>query len=326
MFGFTWEQVTEIASAAEVGGFRSLWFSDHLFFGDRVPIDCLETWSTLAAIAARTERIRLGTMVTCQAYRNPAMLAKIAATVDRICAGRLDFGLGAGWKANEHFAYGYEFPPPEVRVDRLVETLEICTRMWDTELPTFHGKHHHIEEAVSLPKPVQRPLPIWIGGRRPRVMRIAAKWASAFNWLPETGFPPAVDVGPAMRELDDVCRAVGREPGSLRRSVMVFVIVARTAAEVDALVGEQALAQPVRSWSASGSGRGGSDGYKSAREWLNSRPWLIAGTPDEVRDRLKEYAAAGIQHLSIRFAHGHETAMTALIATEVLAALQPSGS
>jgi len=136
-FGFKVEDVLAIALDAERVGFNRLWVSDHLFLDpNAVKTDCLEAWTLLAALAVRTERIRIGPMVTAQSYRNPALLAKIAAGVDVMSKGRLDFGLGAGWKDVEYRAYGYEFPEAPTRVTQMYETLEICTRMWNDERAT----------------------------------------------------------------------------------------------------------------------------------------------------------------------------------------------
>src|SRR5712691_6028541 len=180
--GFKFDDILGIANEAEAAGFTRLWVSDHLFLGpDAVATDCLEVWTLLAALAVRTERIRIGPMVSSQSYRNPALLAKIAAGVDQMSRGRLDFGVGAGWKELEYRAYGYEFPDAATRVTQMIETLEICTRMWKDERATYHGKHYRIDEALCAPKPLQRPLPIWIGGSKPRVMRAAARYGHAFN-------------------------------------------------------------------------------------------------------------------------------------------------
>ena len=181
-FGFSYADVLGIAREAETAGFRALWVSDHLFLGaDAVATDCLEAWTLLAALAVDTKKIRIGPMVTAQSYRNPALLAKIAAGVDQMSGGRVEFGVGAGWKEVEYKAYGYEFPDAPTRVTQLVETLEICTQLWTKDKATYRGKHYRIEDAVSSPKPVQKPFPIWIGGTKPRVMRIAAKYAQWFN-------------------------------------------------------------------------------------------------------------------------------------------------
>ena len=320
MFGFTWDDIREMAHAAETGRFTSVWLSDHLFLGERTSVDCLDTWSTLCAIAVLTKTIRLGAMVTCQRYRSPALLAKIAATVDRISGGRLDFGVGAGWKADEHTAYGYDFALPSARVDQLVETLEICTRMWTKERATYAGRYYRVEDAPCSPKPLQRPLPIWIGGGKPRILRVAVRWAHALNLL-HAGFPSARDVAPVMRELDALCRSSGRDPRALRRSTLLFVMVARTRRELDDIVGEQARSHgPVVSWRASGSGASGD--LTTPKEWLAARPGVIAGTPDEVGEALKEYSSAGIDHVGVRFAHPHEREMLGLFARDVLPGLR----
>src|SRR2546421_374603 len=151
-FGFKFEDVLAIALDAERAGFTRLWASDHLFLDpDAVNTDCLEAWTLLAALAVRTERIRIGTMVTSQSYRNPALLAKMAAGVDVMSRGRLDVGLGAGWKEIEYRAYGYEFPDAPTRVTQLIETLEICTRMWREDRAPYHGKDYRIDDATSSP-------------------------------------------------------------------------------------------------------------------------------------------------------------------------------
>jgi len=305
-FGFTWPDILAISRDAEAGGFRTVWLSDHLFLNkDSVATDCLEAWTGLAALAVSTSRIRLGAMVTCVSYRSPSLLAKIAAGVDQMSGGRLEFGIGAGWKEVEYRAYGYEFAPPKIRVDQLAEALEICTRMWTQERATYHGKHYRIDDALSSPKPVQQPLPIWIGGRKPRILRLAAKWAHAFNWLPDTGFPTAAQVRPAMRELDDVCRAAGRDPASLKRGVFLYAVIAATRAEIDTIVAEVAGRTKV-----------------APKEWLAARPGAIVGTPDELRDRFKEYAAAGTQDANVMFPYRYERQMVQLFGAEVLPALR----
>src|SRR6266849_6912931 len=130
-FGFSYADVVAIAREGENSHFRALWVSDHLFLGpDAVATEGLDAWTLLAALAVDTKTIRIGPMVTSQSYRNPALLAKIAAGVDQMSGGRLEFGVGAGWKSVEYKAYGYDFPEDGVRVTQLVETLEICTRLW----------------------------------------------------------------------------------------------------------------------------------------------------------------------------------------------------
>ena len=182
--GWSYSQLQDLARAAEKSGFASFWVSDHFFGGPGGTPDrnCLEAWTLLAALARDTTTIRLGVLVAAVQYRNPALQAKMAASVDHISGGRLEFGVGAGWKEDEYRAYGYDFPSPGDRVDQLREGLEITRRLWQDDRATYHGKHYRIDDAVCAPKPTQRPRPpIWIGGAGPRVMRLAASYADGFD-------------------------------------------------------------------------------------------------------------------------------------------------
>jgi alkanesulfonate monooxygenase SsuD/methylene tetrahydromethanopterin reductase-like flavin-dependent oxidoreductase (luciferase family) len=297
-FGFKFEDILAIANDARAAGFTRVWLSDHLFNdANAVTTDCLEAWSALAALAVRTEGIRIGAMVTCQSYRNPALLAKIAAGVDVMSGGRLEFGVGAGWKEIEYKAYGYPFPDGPTRVTQLIETLEICTRMWKEGRATFHGKHYRIDGALCSPKPKQKPLPIWIGGSKPRVMRTAARFASAFNF--NLGTSAKTDsLKAAMREVDEICKAIGREPSTLLRSSFLMSTVGSTPARSDALLKEFAAQQ----------------GTDPARI-VEQRPGLLRETPERVLGRLREYAALGIAHANIMFQpYGSEREQIAALA------------
>jgi len=215
--GHPYAELRDFAREAERVGIESFWVSDH-FFGGPVGVpdrDCLEAWTLLAALARDTERIRLGVMVTAAQYRNPALLAKIVAGVDQMSAGRVEFGIGAGWKAEEYRAYGYEFPPAGARVEQLKDALEICRRLWTSDRATYHGKHYRIDDAVCAPKPAQRPHPpIWVGGSGPRVMRLAARYADGFD-LGRRG-PAGVplseeEMTSALAEVRKVCADSGRD-------------------------------------------------------------------------------------------------------------------
>ena len=177
-------------------------------------------WTLVAALARDTERIRLGTLVTAVQYRNPALLAKIAAGIDQISGGRLELGLGAGWKEDEYRAYGYEFPPAGARVEQLRDALEITTRLWRDDRATYAGKHYGVADAVCSPKPLQRPRPpIWVGGARPRVMRLAARYADGFD-LGRRGADgrelTAEEMAAAFAELDRAERNAKRERRLMR--------------------------------------------------------------------------------------------------------------
>ena len=283
-FGFTFDDVVAIANDARAAGFTRLWVSDHLFNdADAETTDCLEAWSLLAALAVKTEGIRIGAMVTCQSYRNPALLAKIAADVDVISGGRLEFGVGAGWKDIEYRAYGYPFPDGPTRVTQLIETLEICTRMWREKRATFHGKHYRIDDALCSPKPTQKPLPIWIGGSKPRIMRAAARYASAFNFNLGTSAQTET-LKTAMHQMDEICRGAQRDPSTLLRSSFLMSTVGSTSARSEALLNEFAKQQGT-----------------TPAKILDERPGLLKETPERALGRLREYAALGIAHANIMF-------------------------
>lgn len=302
-FGFTYEDIVAIGRAGEQAGFSRLWLSDHLFLNaDAVRTDCLEAWTALAALARDLRTIRVGAMVTCQSYRNPALLAKIAAGVDHMSGGRLEFGVGAGWKDVEYKAYGYPFPEPAVRVDELVDTLEICTRMWTEDKASYAGKRYAITDALCAPKPVQSPLPIWIGGSKPRIFRIAAKYAHWMNHTAGDMTPSGVRV--RQEALDAACRDRKRDPKTLKRSAFLTLIVGATARDVEALVEDAAARAKL-----------------TPGQWRAARPAAIVGTPAEAVARLREYAAIGIDHVNALFPYTHEREMVDLLGREAVAAL-----
>lgn len=301
-FGYHYDDVAAIARACEAGGLSRVWLSDHLFLdADSVATDCLEAWTLLAALARDTTTIRLGLMVGCQSYRNPALLAKIAAGVDQLSGGRLEFGVGAGWKELEYRAYGYAFPEPKVRVDELVDTLEICTRMWTEEKATYAGKRYQVTDAPCAPKPRQTPLPIWIGGTKPRIMRTAARYATWFNFNLAGGRMTPEAIREQMEALDAACAAVKRDPQTLHRSAFIGIFVGADAAAVDGLVAEAAAKAKL-----------------TPAEWRAARPGAIVGTPDVVAARLREYANAGIEHVNALFPYRRELEMVDLLGRHVL--------
>ena len=220
--GWSYTGICDLAQRAEKSGFASFWVSDHFFGGPGGTPDrnCLEAWTLLAALARDTTKIRLGVLVAAVQYRNPALQAKMAASVDHISDGRLEFGVGAGWKEDEYRAYGYDFPSPGDRVDQLREGIEITERLWKDDRATFHGKHYRIDDAVCAPKPTQRPRPpIWVGGEGPRVMRLAARYADGFD-LGKHGTGGAdltnEEIAAAFKELGSMEVAAKREKPLLR--------------------------------------------------------------------------------------------------------------
>ena len=212
----------EEVRAAEDAGWYGVWLADHYMpnTGDTTPArgDVYECWGLLPALAAVTDRVRIGTLVSPTSVHHPALLAKRAATIDRLSAGRMVLGLGAGWQINEHHAYGIELEPPGKRVSRFEEAIQIVRSMLSEESTTFHGACYDITDAPCDPKPVQSPLPLLVGTRSPRMLRITARYASEWNtW----GTPE--QAGDHRAALVETCDKVGRDPATMRTSVNAMV-------------------------------------------------------------------------------------------------------
>ena len=217
-------QVYDEFQMAEDLGFDHAWLVDHLVDTDGPPSNpMLEAWTLLAALAERTSRIRLGVLVTSNTFRHPAVLLKAAVTVDHINGGRLNLGLGAGWHVDEHRRYGIELPEPPKRIDRFAEAVELICLLMAQDRTSFAGRHYRTDDAPLEPRPVQTPrIPIVIAAHRPRMLRLAARFADqwdTFAALPGTA-TDGVETALAdrIRALDDACRAIGRDPAEIRRS------------------------------------------------------------------------------------------------------------
>ncbi|HZO74610.1 MAG TPA: LLM class flavin-dependent oxidoreductase [Ktedonobacteraceae bacterium] len=206
----TYMAAIEKGLALVTGHFDSGWFVDHTQFGAN-PL--LEGWTMLTYMAARHPQLDFGHAVLCQSFRNPALLAKMAATFQFLSGGRFIFGIGAGWKEDEYRAYGYDFPSAGTRVEELEETLQIVKALWHDEQGTVRGKHYQAIEAYCEPKPDPIP-PIMIGGAKPRMLRLIARHADWWNvsWTGIEKFRQEV------KECEQACAAVGRDPATLRRT------------------------------------------------------------------------------------------------------------
>ena len=260
-----------LAQAAERAGFHSLWVYDHL---DDYPStehpEVLEVFTLLGLLAGWTERIRLGSLVLCDGYRNPALTAKMAATLDVLSGGRLEFGYGAGWHESETRAYGYDFPSPATRIARMEEGLTIIRGLWSGAPTTFAGAHHRVADAKCRPRPIQQPHPpITVGGGGEKLLlRAVARHADIWNYFP---IPlPAYEHKRAV--LHAHCAALGRDPATLDQSLMVPLVTARREKEV-------------RDQLEAARRRGGTFAYDDQ---------LVQGTPDIVVPRLLDYARRGV--------------------------------
>ena len=218
---FSYSELESFWLTADDLGFEAIWNYDHFYGLVDNAKPTLEGWTTLAAMAAVTRHARVGCMVTGVTYRNPAILAKMAVTVDHISGGRLDFGIGAGWHEDEHRGYGIEFPSPGTRVAMLDEALTVIRRLWTEDSVTHSGRFFTLADALCEPKPVQRPHPpIIVGGSQPKMLRVIARHADEWNMPSHEG--PA-EWGEANAALDEACAEVGRDPGEVRRAVQLFL-------------------------------------------------------------------------------------------------------
>jgi len=212
-----WSRTVELARQAEALGFESLWVFDH-FTTVPKPTDeiTLESFSQLSALAMVTEQVRLGHMVICTAFRNPALTAKLASTIDVISGGRFEIGIGAGWKEDEWLAYGYGFPPIGERISTLEEHLEVITRMVAPGRATYEGKRVHVRGAINEPRGIQEKIPLIVGGNgRQRTAGLAVRFADELNFVFKS---PAWAVE-RMAEVRARCETAGRDPASLRFSM-----------------------------------------------------------------------------------------------------------
>jgi F420-dependent oxidoreductase-like protein len=295
--GVTWEQWLALAGACEEHGLEGLFRSDHYesVMGMRER-GSLDAWATVAALAARTSRIRLGTLVSPATFRHPSVLAKMVATVDHVSGGRAELGLGAGWHEGEHRAYGFEFPSTPIRMERLAEQLEIVTRSWTEDDVEFQGRHYQVQDLRALPKPVQRPRPTLLvgGGAGPRSLALAARFADEYN----TVGVPLEELPERHGKLLDAWREAGRDPEEARLSLMTACVVGRDRAEVTERIG--------RVLAAIGS-------HDSVAEVVDARPNWLLGTVDEVAERLRGLEAAGVGRVMLQHLDHADTEMVAVL-------------
>jgi F420-dependent oxidoreductase-like protein len=276
-------------------GYDSVWLDDHLML-QKTPI--LECWTTLSALSSVTERIRLGTMVTCNSFRKPSLLAKMASTLDNLSNGRLELGIGAGVQKKEHLAYGYSFPTSKVRIERLAEAVEIVKKMWTEEKANYSGKHYTIQDAVCEPKPLQKPHPpITIGGGGEKLtMRVAAQHADRFDW----GYVSSLELYKRKLELlKEHCEAVGRSFQEIEKSCWLSgrIFVGKNIKEVEENV-VQRLPEGI-----------------SLEDFVQTS---LVGTPEDCLNQVRNYANLGVTNFMLPFGDFPDLNGLRLFAEEVV--------
>jgi F420-dependent oxidoreductase-like protein len=264
-----WATAAAIAVRAEELGYDSIWVYDHVHNVPQPANEAVfECWTTIAAISQLTTRVRLGQMVGCNSYRNPALLAKITSTVDVVSGGRLDWGIGAGWYENEYHGYGYEFAPPNVRIGMLKEAVEIVRSLWTEAETNYDGTYYHLYRAQADPKPLQQPHPpIWIGGGGEQLtLRVVATHADCSN------FGGAPEQWAHKREvLQGHCRALGRDEDSIRKTWSPEVFIRSTDEEINEAGSRSLWGEPVERW----------------------REGNLVGTPEQVAEKIETYIDLG---------------------------------
>ncbi|TKV61941.1 LLM class F420-dependent oxidoreductase [Nakamurella flava] len=304
-----WATMSRLAQRADAGPWASIWVYDH-FHTVPAPSDeaTHEAWTLMAAFAASTSRVRLGQMCTCMAYRNPAYLAKVAATVDIVSGGRTEMGIGAGWYEHEWRAYGYGFPPARERLRALDEGVQIMRQAWSTGTATLDGKIYQVDGAIVRPRPLQEGgIPLWIAGGGEKVtLKIAAKYAQYTNFDgTQEGFAAKSAI------LADHCREVGTDFGAITRSANYNIAIGETEKDVaDRLAWFNdkitRLCGPER----------------AAREMAAFENLPGVGTPEQIVEKLRALGAQGMTYAITYFPElAYDTSGLELFEREVVPAL-----
>jgi F420-dependent oxidoreductase-like protein len=296
----TWPQWQALAAACEEHGVPALFRSDHYLPLDEHPErGVLDAWATVIALAATTTTLRLGTLVSPATFRHPSVLAKMAVTADHVSGGRIELGLGAGWHAGEHAAYGLPFASTKERMDVFAEQLEIIRGLWGAGTFAFEGEHYRLEGVDAQPTPVQDPMPLIVGGAgKPRSVRLAARFASEYN----TPFPSVDEVRTRKAAVTDAWYAEGRDPGTLRFSVMTGAVLGRDAAEVR--------------------DRAARVGAKTDQPDFTPPDTWVSGTVDEAASQLRALADAGVDRAMLQLLLHDDLDQVALIGRELAEAVR----
>jgi F420-dependent oxidoreductase-like protein len=272
--GVTWPEWVALAAAVEQSGLEGLFRSDHYTSFHATPGAALDAWATLAALAAATDHLRLGTLVSPATFRHPSELARVVATVDHISGGRVEVGIGAGWFEGEHRQNGFPFPPLRERFERFAEYVEVVVRTWEEGPFDFEGKYFTLESQRALPLPVQSPHPpVILGGQgRPRSLALAARWAQEYN----VAFLGIEAVKEMRARLDEACAEAGRDPATLPLTLMTLV-----ATGPDEATSQRRLSAAVERFRGPGER-------------------CLVGTFNQIGELLAEYEAAGVARVYLQ--------------------------
>ena len=306
--GVTWDGWKRLARLAEEHGLEGLFRSDHYTAIIRPDADALDAWATLAGLAASTERIRLGTLVSPATFRHPSVLARMAVTVDHISGGRVDVGMGSGWYEREHEAHGFPFLDGRRRFELFAEQIEVVVRSWTADRFDHDGREYRLGDQLALPRPLQQPHPpLVLGGTvKRRFAALAARYATEVNTLGA----PNDDLRERKAALDRACSESGRDPASLGYSVMTACFLGETHADVVARV-RRFLAI-----------RGGDTKTEPETLIAERRDRWLVGTVDEVADRVGELSDLGVTRVFLQHLNHDDDDMVALIGERLVPLLR----
>ncbi len=303
-FGYTKENIDKLASAIETSKFDTIWVSDHMFFDKQaVEKSAFDALTVMTYLLSKYQQLRVGSLVFCNSYRHPSIMAKKITSLDNLSEGRLEVGYGAGWKEVEYQAYGIPFPSVKTRLEQLEEGLQIFLKLWGSdEKASFEGKHYSLHEALCYPKPFQKPHPrIWIGSMTggKKMLQIAAKYGDGINlaWAFSVS-----KLGRIFSQLDEYTSELGKQP--LRRSVGFWVQVYSDQVEMVKGIEQEAKKRNI-----------------SIDEYKHRLKGALVGTPEDLIEKLQEYQKLNISHYIFMFPHQKESEYIRIFEEEILPAL-----
>lgn len=286
--GYEYSTIEKYALEAEKHDYDSYWVSDHLLFFRKFPYrNCLDSWTILAALATKTSKIKLGTLVTCNSYRYPSILAKQASSIDMISNGRLFFGYGAGWFQEEYESYGIPFPSGLERLKQMEEAIQLIKLLWTEEKVTFKGEFYQLEDCVFAPKPIQKPHPpILIGGDGPKItLKLVAKYADYCNLFHNKNLEWKIDA------LKQHCKDVGRDYDSLGKSLFAGwpgIVFTDSEEEKEDFYKRRSKYIGVD--------------YKIVKSWYElEAPGSWIGFPEEIKERFEYLISLGLDYFQVQF-------------------------
>jgi alkanesulfonate monooxygenase SsuD/methylene tetrahydromethanopterin reductase-like flavin-dependent oxidoreductase (luciferase family) len=304
-FGFEYEEISEIASKGLDNGFSTLWFSDHFMLdADSTDRILLDPWLVMTALVREFTKLRVGSLVFCNSYRNPALHAKMASTLDVLSNGRLEFGIGAGWKKIEYNAYGYEFPDDITRIAQLAEAIQVIRKIWLEDKATFEGEYYKIKNLVSFPKPVQKPHPtIWVGTMygREHMLKLVAKHGDGIN-LAWAFTPEQLNI--IFKHVDDYRKDYGHSE-KIKKSVGFWTHVFEEESEMEKAVVEGAEKRNIS--------------LNQYRKRISSSLW---GTPEDLVEKLSTYRDLDVSHSIFMFPQEKEIEQIELFGKHIIPKLK----